>query len=61
MGMPAVSTALIPSERKIAYNDASPADDAAGDFVPDLSSTLQSLTEALADDLVAAGLNPCAD
>ena len=61
MGMPAVSTALIPSDRKIAYNDASPADDAAGDFVPDLSGTLQALTEALADDLVAAGLTPCAD
>ena len=60
MGMPAVSTALIPSSRKTAYNDASPADDAAGTFVPDLTSTLTGLTNALADDLVGAGLPPCA-
>lgn len=60
MGMPAVSTALIPTNRKVPYNDASPADDAAGNFVPDLSSTLTGLTNALADDLVGAGLTPCA-
>ncbi|MEO6387239.1 MAG: DUF4331 family protein [Croceibacterium sp.] len=60
MGMPAVSTALIGSSRKTAYNDASPADDAAGTFVPDLSTTLTGLTNALADDLVARGLSPCA-
>lgn len=60
MGMPAVSTALIPSSRKVPYNDASPADDAAGTFVPDLSNTLTGLTNALADDLVGAGLTPCA-
>lgn len=60
MGMPAVSTALIGSDRKIAYNDANPADDAAGVFVPDLSAQLTGLTNALADDLVGAGLTPCA-
>lgn len=60
MGMPAVSTALIPSARKVPYNDASPADDAAGTFVPDLANTLTGLTNALADDLVGAGLTPCA-
>lgn len=60
MGMPAVSTALIPSARKVPYNDASPADDAAGTFVPDLANTLTALTNALADDLVGAGLTPCA-
>ena len=60
MGMPAVSTALIPSSRKVPYNDASPVDDAAGNFVPDLSSTLTTLTNALADDLKGAGLTPCA-
>ncbi|MES2787932.1 MAG: DUF4331 family protein [Pseudomonadota bacterium] len=60
MGMPAVSTALIGSSRKNAYNDASPADDAAGTFVPDLGANLTALTNALADDLVAAGLTPCA-
>jgi len=60
MGMPAVSTALIPSDRKNAYNDASPADDANGNFVPDLGATLTALTNALADDLTAARLTPCA-
>lgn len=60
MGMPAVSTALIPSARKNAYNDAGPAQDANGDFVPDLASTLTRLTDALADDLISAGLTPCA-
>lgn len=60
MGMPAVSTALIPSSRKVPYNDASPVDDAAGNFVPDLTNTLTGLTNALADDLVGANLSPCA-
>ncbi len=60
MGMPAVSTALIGSDRKTAYNDASPSDDAANTFVPDLSSQLTGITNALADDLIAAGLTPCA-
>ncbi len=60
MGMPAVSTALIGSDRKVAYNDASPADDAAGTFVPDLAAQLTGLTNALADDLTGAGLTPCA-
>ena len=60
MGMPAVSTALIPSSRKNAYNDAGPGDDANGDFVPDLAGTLTALTNALADDLTGAGLTPCA-
>lgn len=60
MGMPAVSTALIPSDRKNDYNDAGPAQDANGDFVPDLADTLTGLTNALADDLIGAGLTPCA-
>lgn len=60
MGMPAVATALIGSDMKIAYNDASPAEDAAGTFVPELSKQLTGLTNALADDLVGAGLSPCA-
>ncbi len=60
MGMPAVSTALIPSDRKNAYNDAGPAADVNGDFVPDLAATLTELTNALADDLTGAGLTPCA-
>lgn len=60
MGMPAVSTALIPSDRKNAYNDASPVGDVNGRFVPDLVETLTGLTNALADDLIDAGLTPCA-
>ncbi|MBA4766603.1 MAG: DUF4331 family protein [Porphyrobacter sp.] len=60
MGMPAVSTALIGSSQKNAYNDANPADDADGDFVPELSAQLTGLTNALADDLIGAGLTPCA-
>ena len=60
MGMPAVATALIGSDMKVAYNDADPADDVAGTFVPELSEQLTGLTNALADDLVAAGLTPCA-
>jgi hypothetical protein len=57
MGMPAVSTALIGSDQKTPYNDA---DDADGDFVPELTEQLTGLTNALADDLIAAGLTPCA-
>ena len=60
MGMPAVSTALIGSDTKNAYNDADPSDDVAGTFVPELVSQLTGLTNALADDLVGAGLTPCA-
>jgi hypothetical protein len=59
MGMPAVSTALIPSARKNAYNDASLSDDAAGMFVPDLAATLTAVHTALDDDLTTAGLTPC--
>lgn len=60
MGMPAVSTALIGSGMKNAYNDANPADDVDGTFVPELAGQLTGLTNALADDLVGAGLTPCA-
>lgn len=60
MGMPAVSTALVGSDQKNAYNDARPQDDVEGTFVPELAEQLTGLTEALADDLVAAGLTPCA-
>lgn len=60
MGMPAVATALIGSDQKIPYNDANPAVDASGAFVPELAEQLTILTNALADDLVAAGLTPCA-
>ena len=59
-GMPAVSTALIGASRRNAYNDANPAEDVAGQFVPDLGGTLTALTNALADDLTGLGLTPCA-
>lgn len=60
MGMPAVSTALIPSARKNAYNDANPVDDVGGAFLPEITGTLTALTNALADDLGRASLTPCA-
>jgi len=60
MGMPAVATALIGSSRKLAYNDANPSNDLAGDFVYDLAGQLELLTNGLADDFIAAGLTPCA-
>ena len=60
MGMPAVSTALIPSDTKTAYNDGDPIDDVNGAFTPALVQQLTGLTNALADDLAGAGLSPCA-
>jgi hypothetical protein len=60
MGMPAVATALIGSSAKTAYNAADPANDANGDFVPELTAQLTGLTNALADDLTRLGLTPCA-
>ena len=60
MGMPAVATALIGTSMKTAYNDANPSDDAAGKFVPEITSRLTVLASALNDDFFAAGLTPCA-
>ncbi len=60
MGMPAVATALIGSDQKIPYNDANPGVDATGAFVPELTEQLTLLTNGLADDLIGAGLTPCA-
>lgn len=59
MGMPAVSTALIGSAMKNAYNDADPDDDAAGTFVPELAATLTAVHTALDDDLMALSLPAC--
>ena len=56
MGMPAVATALIQS--KDDYNEAEPADDAAGDFVPEIVASLTTLHTALDDDLTGLGLTP---
>ena len=60
MGEPAVSTALISTASKNAYNDDSPADDATGKWVPELAADLKGLAEALQDDFAAAGLKICA-
>jgi hypothetical protein len=57
-GMPAVNTAVIMS--KDAYNQSSPADDAAGDFVDEIVASVTGLHDALDDDLTGAGLVPCA-
>jgi len=56
-GMPAVATALISS--KDAYNAAGPADDANGDFVTEIVTSIDGLHNALDDDLLALGLTPC--
>lgn len=58
-GMPAVATAVIGGALKNAYNDASPSDDVAGTFVPEIVNQLTLLHNALADDLIALGLNVC--
>ena len=60
MGMPAVATALVSSANKSAYNDDTPAIDAAGKWVPELTSTLKGLTTVLLDDFAALKLTPCA-
>jgi hypothetical protein len=57
MGMPAVSTALVPSDRKNAYNDADPAGDMA--FAGDFIATLTGLHTALDADLNTLHLTPC--
>lgn len=59
-GMPAVSAALISSAVKNPFNDASPADDVTGRFVPDILTSLASLTLGLADDFDRLGLTKCA-
>jgi hypothetical protein len=56
MGMPAVSTALIPTAMKDAYQDATP------DTMPFAGAALMSLGGlhmALRDDLTGLGLTPC--
>ena len=58
MGMPAVSTALVPSESKDAYQDATP--DTAS-LATGLLATLDGLIDALEDDLMTASLVGCAD
>lgn len=59
MGMPAVSTVLVSSAMKNAYNDAEPANDAAGDFAGDLIASLTGLHGALDDDFTGLSFTPC--
>ena len=60
MGMPAVATALVGSSTKLAYNDATPSADAAGQFAADETLQLTHLTDAIGDDLTSLGLKLCA-
>ena len=58
-GMPAVSAAVIGAAMKNVYNDAGPAEDIAGNFVPEIVTQLTKLHDALADDLIVLGLKVC--
>lgn len=58
MGMPAIATAVIAS--KDAYNAADPADDANGDFVGEITASVEFLHAGLDDDISGVGLVPCA-
>ena len=58
-GMPAVATAVIGAAMKNAYNDAGPAEDVSGTFVPEIVTQLTKLHDALATSLIAAGFKLC--
>ncbi len=58
---PALSTALISSGVKTAFNDASPANDVNGRFVDEMTASLTALTEGIGDDLLSLNLDICAD
>jgi hypothetical protein len=60
MGMPAVSTALIATASKSAYNDDNPAVDATGKWVPTITADLTTLTTELIGQFRSLGLKPCA-
>jgi hypothetical protein len=60
MGMPAVSTALIATASKSAYNDDNPAVDATGKWVPTIKADLTTLTTELIGQFRSLGLKPCA-
>ncbi len=59
MGMPAIATAVISMGMKDAYNEATPTDDAASAFVPDIIANLVNLHTALDDDMAGFGFTPC--
>jgi hypothetical protein len=60
MGMPAVSTALIATASKSAYNDDSPAVDATGKWGSLIKTDLTTLTTELIGQFRSLGLHPCA-
>ncbi|WP_293898923.1 DUF4331 family protein [Phenylobacterium sp.] len=60
MGMPAISTVVIGSSKKLSYNDDSPAVDGTLKYVNEISTTLGGLANALADDWQKLGLAVCA-
>ncbi len=65
MGQPAVSTALVRDENKVEYNLDNPRQDLAGEppffrYGPEFALVLTGYTNALADDLQALELTPCA-
>jgi hypothetical protein len=60
MGEPAISTALIDTADKSAYNDDNPAIDASGKWVPTISADLTALSAELDPQLTALGLPVCA-
>ena len=59
MGMPAVATAVISAGMKDAYNAATPVDDAASKFAPDIIANITGLHAALDDELIGIKLTPC--
>lgn len=57
---PAVATALVSGPQRVPYNESNPAEDAAGRWVPELTSGLETLFRAFADDLQGLNLQICA-
>ncbi len=56
MGVPSVNTFLIPFARKDEYNASTPADDAAGKFLGDITATLRALGTNDANIAVLTGI-----
>ena len=59
MGNPAIATALIGTSQKNIYNDVTPTQDAAGQFITEERNLLNGLYSNIADDLVNIGLRLC--
>lgn len=60
MGMPAISTVVIGSSAKNAYNDDLPSADGTRKYVNEITATLTGLANALVDDWQGLGLAVCA-